>query len=531
LGDHGQYAVKVPQTNDFFHLREQECYLLLQLNGQNDVNAVCAAFTKRFNEPISEDDLSGFIDMAREYGLLQTAESEATDKQFGSIEAAATTTTQGTSNRQSILYWRKKFFDPDRLFNWLEPQIRLFWTRGFLFFSAACIVLAAWVLWMDRHSLAASVQASIQVETIFWAWLTLLVVSTLHEFAHGLTCKHYGGEVHEIGFLLLFFMPCFYCNVSDAWLFRERSKRLWVTFAGGYFELFLWALAVFVWRTTLPGSFPNCLALLIVVSSGIDTFFNFNPLIKLDGYYLLSDWLEVPNLQQRGVDCLKARLRWLLWGAPQPDVETHGGTLFTYGLVSWLYSLVFLSLILWGMFWLLGDKWGVTGMSAVTLIGLVSSRTMLKDTSNGEIRKMLIKRKSRLTAWIVVLVGLAAVLRFVEIEDRVGGKFVVRSTVRSELRASVAGFLKELPFDEGDQVSPGMVIARLEIPDLDTRLVQKRAQIREVTAKLRLLQAGARPEEVDREKLRVQRAKAWCDLARQDLQKMRRALVDESTPR
>src|SRR5439155_627039 len=75
------------------------------------------------------------------------------------------------------------------------------------------------------------------------AWLTLLGVAMVHEFAHGLTCKHHGGEVHEIGFLLLFLMPCFYCNVSDAWLIREKSKRLGVTLAGAYCDQWLWAHA------------------------------------------------------------------------------------------------------------------------------------------------------------------------------------------------------------------------------------------------------------------------------------------------
>src|SRR5262249_19642475 len=191
-------------------------------------------------------------------------------------------------------------------------------------------------------------------ETAVWAWLILLVVTALHESAHGLTCKHYGGEVHEIGFLLLFFMPCFYCNVSDAWLFKEKSKRLWVTFAGGYFELFVWALAVFVWRLTLPGSGPNYLAFVVVAACGVQTLFNFNPLLKFDGYYLVSDWLEIPNLQQRALARFKDHVRWLLWGAARPVGGSRGRLLLAFGLASWLFGLIFLVLMLWALFALLG---------------------------------------------------------------------------------------------------------------------------------------------------------------------------------
>ena len=110
-------------------------------------------------------------------------------------------------------------------------------------------------------------------ETLALAWLTLVIVTTLHEFAHGLTCKHFGGEVHELGFLLMFFIPCFYCNVSDAWLFREKSKRLWVTLAGGYCDLLLWAVAIFAWRLTLQDTLVNYLAWVAISVLGVRVFF------------------------------------------------------------------------------------------------------------------------------------------------------------------------------------------------------------------------------------------------------------------
>src|SRR6185369_6742390 len=128
--------------------------------------------------------------------------------------------------------------------------------------------------------------------------VVFLVISA-HEFAHGFTCKHFGGEVREMGFLLIYLQPAFYCNVSDAWLFPEKSKRLWVSFAGPYFELFLWAVATVLWRLTETDTSINYVSLIVMASSGIKTLFNFNPLIKLDGYYLLSDYLGVPNLRKK----------------------------------------------------------------------------------------------------------------------------------------------------------------------------------------------------------------------------------------
>src|SRR5438045_9659583 len=96
-----------------------------------------------------------------------------------------------------------------------------------------------------------------------------------------------------MGCALIFLQPAFYCNVSDGWLFPGKSKRLWVGFAGPYFELFLWSLAVLIWRATEPDTWINFVTLSVMATSGLKTLLNFSPLIKLDGYYLLSDYLEI----------------------------------------------------------------------------------------------------------------------------------------------------------------------------------------------------------------------------------------------
>ena len=125
---------------------------------------------------------------------------------------------------RDLLYWHVNFFDPDRFFSWLEPKIRFVWTRGFAAVSLLVVAAALVVLVDGWHKFVGYLPSALRWETLVLVWLTLVVATFLHEFAHGLTCKHYGGEVHEVGFLLMFGMPCFYCNVSDAWLFPEKSQ-------------------------------------------------------------------------------------------------------------------------------------------------------------------------------------------------------------------------------------------------------------------------------------------------------------------
>src|SRR5262245_27407465 len=349
-GDRGPHVLKDPRTSAYYSLGDEEHFLLTQLDGRCDVEALRTAYATRFGQPLADEDLSEFLESVRERDLLDEPEqADRTTSRKKSNELRGPDESGSPPLGLRFLYWRKSLFDPDSLFTWLAPKLGFFWTRTFLVASAGCIVLAAAILWTSRSELAGSLGGALRWEAAALAWLVLLVVVTGHEFAHGLTCKRFGGEVHEVGFLLLFFMPCFYCNVSDAWLIKEKSKRLWVTFAGGYFELFLWALAVFTWRLTLPDSLLNSLAFVVLSVGGVQSVFNFNPLLKLDGYYLVSDWLEVPNLQQRAWGHVKGWLRWLLWGAPRPVREPRGKLLLGFGVASWVFSLVFLLLMLVGL--------------------------------------------------------------------------------------------------------------------------------------------------------------------------------------
>ncbi len=512
LGDKGQHVVKDPRTGEFFTLGEQESFLLLGLDGTREGPALCAAFEARFGQTLAPDDLNAFLELAGQRGLLQSA------------SAAVTPATPRA--RQSILYWRKPLTDPDRFLTWLEPKARFLWTRSFLLASAACIALAAGVVWCGRDEMASSFAGAMRWEVVAVVWLTLVVATTCHEFAHGLTCKHFGGEVHEIGFLLIFLTPAFYCNVSDSWLFRERSKRLWVMLAGGYCDLCLWAAAVFTWRLTVPTTALNYLAWVVLSVLGVRVFFNFNPLLKLDGYYLVSDFLELPNLRKRSWGRVMATARWLLWGADRPAPEAQGRFLLGFGLASWGFSLVFLGLTLGSLFVFLGRRWGVAGGAGAALLGAVTIPNLFRGLGAGEVRRMITRRHAKAGVWGLCLAGMGAGL-FVPIDDQAGAPFQLRPGARAELRAETSGFIREVSFDEGDTVPYGRPVARLGVPDLDSRISQKRAELRESEARLRLLQEGTRPELVAAQQSRVAWAKEWRERARQDLEHARRAFAEE----
>ncbi len=517
VGARGRFVVKHPDSGHFFEIGEQEHFLLTHLDAATDRDSLSREFEARFGQPLAADDVDDFVGLAEQQGLLCDGGTE------GQRDGESAAKPQKAA-RQSILYWRKNLVDPDRFFTWLEPRIRFCWSPLFVVLASLSILAAIWLVWIGRLELIESFRSSLRWESAVLAWFTLLVVIALHESAHGLTCKHFGGEVREIGFLLMFFMPCFYCNVSDAWLFPEKSKRLWVTFAGGFFELFVWSLAVFAWRLTVPGSLASYLAFIVLSLCGVQSLFNFLPLLKLDGYYLLSDWLEVPNLRQRSLERWKTLRRRMLWGAPAAAQEPKGWFLTLFGLASWLFSLMFMATMLAGVGRWLGEQIGPPGFALAALAGLLVVRRMFRGIAGGEVSQMLRLRRWRTIVWLGALAWGGTALCYWEIEDRAGGEFQLRSTVRAEIRAPVAGFLREVCVAEGQPVSPGARLLRLEIPELNSQLAQKQAELAEAQAGFCLLETGTRPEELSAQRQRIESARAWRDVALKNLDHARESL-------
>ncbi len=492
-GEQVIFVVKDPITERFFRFREIEGFILEHLDGDTTPDLLRAKTEERFGSAPSLETQERFIGRLRNLGLIESSEAG---------QAAAVRPNRRI--RGNPFYLRFRIFDPDRLLDRLVGRLGFLFTTSFFCFSAAVILLAAGMTASQWYEIVQDFPRLYSFQSLILAYVTTLIVITAHEFAHGLTCKHHGGSVREMGFFLLFFQPAFYCNVSDAWLFPEKSKRLWVTFAGAYFEVFLWAIATVVWRLTDPFTLVNYMALVVMATSGIKTLFNLNPLIKLDGYYLLSDLLGVPNLRQRAFGWLGDRFRWL-WGSAvrhiQEATPRERWIYFIYGVLAWVYSFWLLNLILSSLGRYLTSRyqgWGVF-IFAAFFVGLFQHpikkllRQPLASVRFSPGMNVWLKRGIRLA----VLAALVAALFLVRAELRISGPFVVLPVHNADVRAEVEGIIQQVSVDEGDMVSKGDLIVSLADRDFRAELVKTRAEIEEKQARLNLLKAGTRPEEIE----------------------------------
>lgn len=525
-----EFVAKSGSRRAYYQLGAEEYFLLSQLATPTNVRSLRKAFQERFGERLSRSDLAEFLDLIGSCGLVKSGNAVADDPSasdfYDDDEDEETQPTTGRK-RQSLLYYRVPLTDPDRLLTWIVKRLPGIWTPMFLVVTLLGMCFAFTIVMANRAALASSFSASWRWETVLVAWAVILAATALHEIAHGATCKRFGGDVHEAGVLLLFFMPCLYCNVSDAWLIGDKKKRLLITAAGGYCDLCVWALAVFVWRVTIQDSLVNYLSFVLLTVCGSRGLINLNPAFKLDGYYLLCDWLEIPNLYRRGREHWMGYVRHWLWGAERPGPQPRGWWLFCYGFARWSAALVFLDLVFLRALKFSVDQFGFVGLAFTTGLLLYAVRRVFKGFFRSEFMTMITVRPRRAHVWVAVLAAGASLLFVIPIHNYATGNFEVRPGNRVEVPAPVPSFVGAVRVEDGATVKAGDVLVELHAPDLQSQIETKQAELRESEANLAKLKLGPRREELEEQAARVKRLQAWYDLGKVELETARKSLEHE----
>jgi multidrug resistance efflux pump len=340
-----------------------------------------------------------------------------------------------------------------------------------------------------------------------------------------------------MGFLLLYFVPCFYCNVSDTYLFKEKRQRLWVIFAGGFFELFLWALAVLAWRLVAPEAFLSRVFFIVIAVGGIKALFNFNPLIKLDGYYLMADYLGIANLRKEAMAGLgrvvRRRLLHLDTESPRPELSSRSilalrGDRFLalFGAAALLYTGLLLGyIIFWSGGWVF-EEFGSSGLGFFTLaiVGLLHKPAAEAASSARSVSKEkwedLGKRKRRwrfVLLWMVLILGVA----FFPWQLRIASELKVLPQNRATVRAPAGGRIATIGFSEGERVQKGDLLLEYDSKALELERATKQAELMRAEEELRLLEKlnPTWREEIRVQERAVETARARAAAAKQDFER------------
>jgi putative peptide zinc metalloprotease protein len=381
---------------------------------------------------------------------------------------------------------RFPLFDPDRFLQrtlpWVQPLFGWFGILLWLAVVGTGAVLAA-SHWTDLTE--DITDRVLDPQNLVLLWFVYPVVKALHELGHAYATRKWGGEVHEIGIMLLVLSPVPYVDASAAWGFRDKRKRMVVGAAGIAVELFLGALALFVWLAVEPGAVRS-IAYNVMLICGVSTLlFNGNPLLRFDGYYVLSDATEIPNLGSRANQYLGDLFQRYVLGVGDAEDPSHSTGervwMVFYGIASFVYRVFIMFVIIIfiaGQFFFVGVLLAIWAVATQVVMPLVKSISFLLNSPN------LQRRRGRVLSTSTVLALAVAGLVFVlPVPSWTRAEGVLWVPEEAQVRAGADGFIEQLVVPVNSQVVRGQPLIRAEEPFLATRVEILNAQLEELAAK------------------------------------------------
>jgi putative peptide zinc metalloprotease protein len=388
----------------------------------------------------------------------------------------------------SVFAWQVPLFDPERVLDRLLPFVRPFFGLGG--FILWCIVVGLGTVAAATHwrELGENVLDRVLLpENLLMIWLLFPVLKLFHEFGHAFAVKARGGEVHEMGVMILVLTPVPYVDASSAWAFRSKWQRIAVGGAGMMVELFIASIALFLWLTAEPGLFRALLYNIMLIAGVSTVIFNANPLLRFDGYYMLMDWLEIPNLRTRSTQYAIYLCEKHLFNRreAEPPLSTAGERAWFVGFAvsSFFYRIVVIVAIL--VF--LGEQsllLGVIFAAFTAFAWLVAPGAKIVNylVTSPKLRRV---RGRAMTASALVTLAVVLVLFAVPIPLRTSAQGVVWLPDEGFARAGSDGFVVRVAATPGARVEPGELLIETNDLELLTEVKVLEARVTELDARHR----------------------------------------------
>jgi putative peptide zinc metalloprotease protein len=379
--------------------------------------------------------------------------------------------------RHESMRWKRRLWtplalrfpllDPDRFLQrtlaWVEPLFGWIGALVWIAVVATGAVLAA-SHWTD---LTADISDRVlDPANLVLLWFVYPVVKTLHELGHAYVTRRWGGEVHEVGIMLLVLSPVPYVDASSSWAFKDKYRRMAVGAAGIAVELFLGALALFTWLAVEPGA-VRAIAYNVMLICGVSTLlFNGNPLLRFDGYYVLSDAIEIPNLGQRANQYIGYLFQRHVLKAAEAESPAHTTGerwwMAIYGVASFVYR-VFITfvivLFIAGKFFLIGILLAIWAVATQVAMPVFKSIAFLTASPG-------LRRQRSRALWSSAGLALAAVLLLfvVPVPSWTRTEGVIWVPEEAQVRAGVEGFIEKILVPVDGEVRKGEALVQAEEP-------------------------------------------------------------------
>ncbi len=381
----------------------------------------------------------------------------------------------------NIMFFRLPLIDPEHILKKAEPLIRRLISPAGAILWFITVMLAGKVVIDNFEGLLVQTQGVIAPANLVYLYVSLVMIKLLHEFGHAFSCKRFGGEVHTMGIMLMIFTPIPYMDATSSWSFQSRWHRALVGASGMLFEVCAASVAVFVWAYTGPGVIHSIAFNMIFIASISTLLFNANPLLRYDGYYILSDLIDIPNLHSRSLSQLKHLAERYVFGYKDSFSPAQTGKeaswLTCFGMLSTAYRIIiFTAIILF-----VADRFLLLGlvmacMCAITWVLLPVSRFVMYLSTSPHLER------TRPRAIAVTAGSLVAVLLFLSLipfPNRFRAPGVLEAEQYVHVINDSDGFVRKVLLPAGSDVVAGTPLMELSNNELDFKIAAAKAQLQE----------------------------------------------------
>lgn len=479
-GAQTSYIIEDPATGHYYRFTESAYFFLGVLDGRATVDDAWKACASQLGDsaPTQREciDLLGRLQF---FGLLIGEQPLAADMVETRIEEVR--------RQKRAARAGKWFFFTIPLVNpepFLAATVHLFrplFTRWGLAAWALLVLVATWHLASNARAFADEFGGLLDPGNLIWLSTLFLILRVVHELGHAAACKALGGRCTELGLILIgVVLPLPYCDATSAWRFPEVWRRVVVSSGGVLFETVLAAIAAIVWARTESGTLAHSLAYNTVLISGIATLvFNLNPLLRYDGYYILSDLTGIPNLAQRSREYLRHLLERHVFGVrglnpPEARGPAERSTLVVYAVLSMPYRIFVTATIIWVLLttvpWI-GIPLALIGGTIVVVLPVLGAIGYLLTSA-----RLMGRRVRAVSISFTAALALAVGLGLIPVPAGVFAIGTIEPAARTPVRTIEPGRVVATHAHPGQFVEPGDPILTLESPELLAQIAMTRAQ-------------------------------------------------------
>jgi len=483
-----------PVRNQFFEIGWLEFELLARWSDHQDAESLIEQVAGETPIHPTQEEVRAFIQFLTASELLVPREREVR----GLLRERWSRSRKNWYSQlfHQYLFFRIPLVRPDKFLEATLPLVEMFFTRAFAVVLLLFLLADLYLLMREWSAVTRSAAEFFSLKHVIPYALAATFSKIVHELGHAYTSKRFGVRVPAMGVAFLVMWPYLYTDTAETWKLSDRKKQLAIASAGMASELALAIIATFFWCISPDGAGRDFLFVLASSTWVITLAINASPFMRFDGYFLLSDWLDFPNLHERGSACAKWWIRSNFFGltqaVPEPTLKPRQrGLLIAFAIITWIYRLtVFIGIALLVYHF-------VVKLVGIFLMLLEVVYFILKPVA-GEVAYLWSKRSDVRIAWRSMF-GVLALAAFIVYLIPISHVVTAPAFLRAETEISVfppfSAQIKSIEVRPGQKVSENSVLARLEAPELGVRWRQAEVSIDSVRSELQRTPASLRQQE------------------------------------